>query len=236
MPSSPLSGRSSCRVTRVVRHLICQHRIEVEIWPGKAEVFFRDEQDVDPVNTHVRFDAAVYNGSTSRVQWAVEDLVGGPGAGSIDSTGLYVAPPKGLFPYSVTDTVIATSVEDPLRKAVAFVTIIGNGPAPLLPRIEISPKQVYLYYPQGHDNAYIDPSHTMQLFRAFPQASASLSVEWLVGGVLQGGAGLDPWFLYQMTGTGATKMTTVTVRLQSNPAVQDEAKVIQINYSWPGLV
>lgn len=234
MRVSPFSGRSSCQTTRVVRHLVCQHQIEVEIWPGKAEVYFRDEQDVDPVNTYVRFDAVVYNGSTSRVDWAVEDVGGGPGAGSIDSTGLYIAPPKGLFPYSVTDMVIATSIENPLRKAVAFVTVIGNGPAPH--RMAISPKQVYLYYPDGHDNAYIDVSNTMQLFRAFPQQGASPAVQWLVDGVIQGGAGPDPWFRYQVAGAGPTKMVTVTARLQSNPAVQDEARVIQINYSWPGLL
>jgi hypothetical protein len=211
--------------------------MEVEVWPAQAEVYFRDERYVDPINTQVRFDAAVYNGSTSQVHWDVQSLSGNPGAGSIDPTGLYIAPTKSLFPYSVTDIVIATSVEDPLRKAVAFVTVIGNGPTPApQPRIEIAPKQVYLYYPQGYDNAYIDPSNTMQLFRAFPLDTVSASVQWLVAGVVQGGAGPDPWFLYQVTGSGSTKMTTITARLLGDVGVQDEARVIHINYSWPGLV
>jgi hypothetical protein len=240
MPHPPASRRSCRLTTRVVRHLVCQHRIEVEVWPGKAEVYFRNEQDVDPVNTYVRFDATVYNGATSRVHWTIESVAGGPGAGTIDSAGLYVAPLApltGAFPQSVTDIVVATSMEDPLRKAVAFVTVIGHGPAPLpTPRIEIAPKCISLYYPNGADNAYIDSSNTMQMFRAFPQYSDSPAVEWLVDGVVQGAVGTDPWFLYRLAGSGVTKTTTVTARLQSKPEVKDDAKVIQINYSWPGLV
>lgn len=133
--------------------------------------------------------------------------------------------------------VIATSVEDPLRKAVAFVTVIGQGPTPSPPScIEISPKLSTLYYPAGQDNAYMDLSNTMQLFRAFPRHSESLAVEWLVDGVVQAGAGPDPWFLYRVQGTGSTKTTTVTARLKTLPLVQDVAKIIQLNYSWPGLV
>lgn len=237
MHSSSYGRRHYCGNTKVVSHLICQHRIEVELWPAKAEVYFRDEQDVDPVNTYVRFEAAVFNGSTSRVEWTVERVGAGPAAGSIDSTGLYVAPSKGPFPYSLTDMVVATSVEDPLRKAVAFVTVIGHGPAPPPPaHIEIAPKQQYLYYPEGQDNAYVDLSNTMQMFRAFPRHSDSSAVEWLVDGVLQVGAGPDPWFLYRLTGTGPVKTTTVTARLKNHPLVEDAAKVIQLNYSWPGLV
>ncbi len=232
--------RSWGRTTQVVRHLVCQHRIEVEVWPVKAEVYFRNEQDVDPVNTYERFDATVYNGATSLVSWAVESVTGGPGAGTIDSTGLYMAPQApltGAFPQSVTDVVVATSTEDPLRKAVAFVTVIGHGPAsPPAPRIEIAPKQLYLYYPNGADNAYIDSSNTMQMFRAFPQHTDSFAVEWLVDGVVQATAGTDPWFLYRVTGSGVTKTTTVTARLKNDAGVKDDAKVIQINYSWPGLV
>ncbi|MBS0172102.1 MAG: hypothetical protein JSR62_17285 [Nitrospira sp.] len=237
MYSSRDGGTHCCKNTKVVRHLVCQHRIEVELWPAKAEVYFCDEHDVDPVNTYVRFEAAVFNGSTSRVEWTVERAGGGPAAGSIDSTGLYVAPPKGLLPYSLTDMVVATSAEDPLRKAVAFVTVIGHGPAPLPPaQIEIAPKQIYLYYPEGQDNAYMDLSNTMQMFRAFPRHSDSLAVEWLVDGMVQAGAGPDPWFLYRLIGTGSIKTTTVTARLKNHPLVEDAAKVIQLNYSWPGLV
>lgn len=237
MHSSSHGGPRCGSRMRLVRHLVCQHRIEVELWPATAEVYFRDEHAVDPVNTYVRFEAAVLNGSTSRVEWAVERAGGGPAAGSIDATGLYVAPLKGGFPYSVTDIVIATSAEDPLRKAVAFVTVIGHGPTPPLPaQIEIAPKTIALYYPSGADNAYIDPSNTMQMFRAFPRHSSSPEVEWLVDGVVQGAAGTDPWFLYRLTGAGSFKTTTVTARLKHKTDVKDDAKVMQLNYSWPGLV
>ena len=83
MHSSSYGRRHYCGNTKVVSHLICQHRIEVELWPAKAEVYFRDEQDVDPVNTCIRFEAAVFNGSTSRVEWTVERVGAGPTAGSI---------------------------------------------------------------------------------------------------------------------------------------------------------
>lgn len=220
----------------VVHDIVCQHQLEVEVWPANAEVYFRDERHVDPVNTQVRFQASVYNGSTNKVNWDVQDIAGNPGAGSIDATGLYVAPPKGSFPHGLTDIVIATAAESPFRKAYAFVTLIGEGPEPPpLPMIELFPKQVYLYYPQGHDNAYIDSSNTEQMFRASVRHSDS-SVQWLVDGVVQPGAGSDPWFLYQVTGTGSHKVVTISTRLSAQPTIVDEAKVIQINYDWPGLV
>ena len=217
--------------------VVCQHQIEVEVWPANAEVYFRDERYADPVNTQVRFHASVYNGMSSKVNWAVQDSAGNPGAGSIDPTGLYLAPPKGSLSHGTTDIIIATAAESPFRKAYAFVTLMGNGPEPLLqPILEIFPKQAYLYYPQGHDNAYIDQSNTQQLFRATIRHSSGTAVQWLVDSVVQSGAGTVPWFLYQLTGSGASKVVTISARLQTQPAILDEAKAIHLNYSWPGLV
>jgi hypothetical protein len=127
-------------------------------------------------------------------------------------------------------------VEDPLRKAFAFVTLIGRGPLPPpVPRLEIAPKQISLYYPEDYDNAYIDSSNTRQLFRAFLRDSPPQPVEWLLDGVVQA-TGPDPWYLYTVTGSGDVLMRTIKVRLQSDHAIADDAKVIQINYSWPGLL
>ena len=224
-------------VQHVVHDFICQHQIEVEIWPARAEVYFRDERFVDPVNTKIRFQSAVYNSQSSKVHWDVQNLSGNPGAGTIDSTGLYLAPPKGTLSHGTTEIIIATAAESPFRKAYAFVTLVGDGPEPLAqPTIEIFPKQVSLYYPQGHDNAYIDESNTRQLFRATARPDSGAGVEWLVDSVVQGGTGQAPWFLYQVSGSGNTKVTTVSVRLQGNPTIVDEAKVIHINYEWPGLL
>ena len=224
-------------IYHVIHDVVCQHQTEVEVWPARAEVYFLDERFVDPVNTKVRFQAAVYNSLSSKVHWEVQDLSGHPGAGTIDSTGLYLAPPKGTLAHGTTEIIIATSAESPFRKAYAFVTLIGDGPEPLpQPTIEIFPKQVSLYYPQGHDNAYIDESNTRQLFRAIARPDSEAGVEWLVDAIVQGGTGLKSWFLYQVSGSGNMKVTTVSVRLQGSPTIIDEAKVIQMNYEWPGLV
>jgi len=56
------------------------------------------------------------------------DLQGGPGAGTIDAAGLYLAPDKGSLPFGLTDIVVATSTDDPFRKAFARVAIVGWDP------------------------------------------------------------------------------------------------------------
>ena len=113
---------------------------------------------------------------------------GGPGAGSIDSTGLYTAPDFSAGLDGHTDVVVATLVEDPLRKAFAWVTLVGRGPWPVpVPTIQVTPKLANLYYPSGHDNEYIDPSNTWQLFRARIRDSDETQVDWRVDGALQSG-------------------------------------------------
>jgi len=225
---------------RVIHHnIICQHQIEIEVWPSEAEIYFRDERNVNPINTQVRFDAVVYNAPSSNVLWAVQSIIGGPGAGSIDPTGLYNAPPKGSLPHGLTDIVIATAADDPLRKAFAKVTLVGFGPEPPPePRIDIFPKQVYLYYPSGYHNSYIDASNTMQMFRTIIHKSTSTEVEWFrdtgSGYGLVGGP--EPWYLYRVFGSGTTgTVVKIKARLKNNPGVEDEARVIQINYWWPGI-
>ena len=49
-----------------------------------------------------------------------------------DPTGLYRAPDKGTLPTGTTDVVVATARADPLRKAFAWVTLVGLGIGGLL--------------------------------------------------------------------------------------------------------
>lgn len=234
-----LPHKKSCHMPTVVHNIVCQHQIEIAVWPSEAEVYFRDERYTDPINTQVRFDAVVYNAPTSNVQWVVRNMIGGTGAGSIDPTGLYTAPPKGYLPSALTDIIIATATDDPLRKAFAKVTLIGVGPEPVPePKIEVFPQQIYLYYPSGHHNNHIDPSNTMQMFHTIIRNSASNVVNWYrdTGSGYFPVGGSNPWHLYKVSGTGGNGTEVkIKAELQGSPGVKDEARVIQINYSWPGI-
>jgi hypothetical protein len=221
-------------VTHVTHHVVLRHRVEVEIYPPRVELAFRDEKWVNPITTQARFEALVYN-STAGVAWEVLSPSGGPGAGSIDQQGLYRAPLKGSLASAHTDLVAATAVEDLLRKAFAWVTVLGEGPEPApIPAIEIWPKRVSLYYRQGSHNAYIDESNKQQLFSASPRFAGATGIDWLVNGVVQA-SGSAPVFLYQAPAAGATAQVTVRARLSSHPTVHDDAKVSLLNYFWPGL-
>jgi len=212
-------------------HVECCHQIEIDVWPADAAVYFLDERYVDPISTQVRFDVALYNASTPRAVWSVQNLTGGIGAGSIDETGLYTAPSKGTLANGHSEVVVATSMDDPTRRAYALVTLVGEGPLPPPPAtIEILPREVRLYRPDGVDNPFIDHSNTMQLFRSTIHHSAS-PTEWLVDGVPQ--AGTSPWFIYRATGAGPEKTVRITARLQSAHAVSAEAVVTVLNYDWP---
>jgi hypothetical protein len=219
----------------VVHHVTRRHRAEVEVWPPRVELTFRDERSANPANTRVRFEATVLNACNTTVRWDVLDPAGGPGAGSIDGTGLYSAPPYSSGLDGHTDVVVATLVEDPLRTAYAWVTLVGQGPRPApVPRIELRPKTAFLYYPSGHDNAFIDASNTMQFFRARIRDSATTTVEWRVDGIVQAGESGE-LFLYRVLGAGVPKKVRIEARLAGVAGVADQAQVMQINYDWPGL-
>ena len=87
-------GRHRGVVTDVYHHIVCRHQVEIEVWPPRAEVHFRDDWTANVATTQVRFEAQVYN-STQGYVWDVRDINGGPGQGTIDASGLYRAPPKG---------------------------------------------------------------------------------------------------------------------------------------------
>jgi hypothetical protein len=196
---------------------------------------FSDERSANPADTRIRFEATVVNACSTEVEWNVLDPEGGPGAGSIDSTGLYSAPRYADGLDGHTDVVTATLVEDPLRRAYAWVTLVGLGPWPVPPvTIDLRPKTSTIYYPSGHDNAFIDPSNTMQFFRARIRDSLPQPLEWRVDGLVQAGETQET-FLYRLFGSGATKEVTIEVRVPGAPGATDTAKVMQINYDWPGL-
>jgi hypothetical protein len=213
-------------VTDVYHHLECRHQVEIEVSPARAELNFSDEWTANPISTQTRFEAIVYNSSQGHL-WEVRAVDGGPGLGTIDASGVYRSPPKGALPNGFTEIVVATSREDRLRKAYAWVTLVGVGAMPAaVPTIEIWPKRVTLYYRQGADNNYIDDCNKMRQFEA------TYAVEWLVNGALQ--PSIAQTFLYQAPNNGGTAVVTVRARLQAQPAIFDDAKVLQLNYSWPG--
>jgi len=218
------------------RHIVCQHRVEVMVAPAVAEVCFQDERFAHPVNTSVQFQAFVYNAPTNRVTWTVKNLSGGPGAGTIDAGGLYVAPLKGFLPFGLTDVVVATSVDDQFRRAFAHVAVVGRGPEPKpAARIEVFPNRVHLYHPTGPHNEYIDLSNTMQLFRVIAKDADPALVQWRINDVdpvLANG----PEFLWQAPGAGGVQTVKVTARIPGSPPVTDFATVTVLNYSWPGIL
>jgi hypothetical protein len=228
------AGRSES-VTDVYHHMECRHQVEIEVWPPRAEIHFGDDWTANPIDTQTRFEALVYNSDQGHL-WEVRHPDGSPGLGQIDAGGVYRAPPKGVLPNGYTEIVVATAREDRLRKAYAWVTLVGVGPQPVaMPTVQIWPKRANLYYRQGANNSYIDLCNKVRQFGATPRNSAS-TVKWRVsvgaGPLLPAGAGLS--FLYQAPDFGNTEIVTVRVELDTNNAIFDEAKVLLLNYTWPG--
>jgi hypothetical protein len=207
------------------------------VWPAAAEVVFRDERYADPVNAQARFDAAVFNAPDCRVTWDVRSLDGGPGAGQIDATGLYTAPDRGSLASGHTEIIVATAHADRFRRAFAHVTLVGHGPLPApVPTILIQPQRVNLYYRAGGDSAWMDPSNQRQVFRAIVQHSTA-TLNWYVGGnaLPEPEHGRQFHFLPAAT-SGADTVVAIRAELATDPTVRDEAKVVLVNYSWPGIV
>ncbi len=218
---------------RLVRERACRPQAEVQVSPSAAELYFADERWIDPINTQFRFEATVFN-SDRGVTWQVVAPDGSPGAGTIDVTGLYSAPPKGTLASGITDVVVATCRADPLRKAFAWVTVLGLGPLPLpAPRIDIWPPSATVYYQGGEDNQYISDSNKVRLFRAELFNVSGAGVIWSVDGAVQ--PGNDPWFLYSAPASGGTALATVTAQSQAAPAATIQARIVLVNYFWPGL-
>ena len=69
-------GRHRGVVTDVYHHIVCRHQVEIEVWPPRAEIHFRDDWTANVATTQVRFEAQVYN-STQGYVWDVRDINGG---------------------------------------------------------------------------------------------------------------------------------------------------------------
>ena len=227
LPHRPV-GKSPSRVTDVYHSVTCRHQVEIEVWPPRAEVRFANDATANPADMHLRFEATIYN-SDQGVLWEVRDPAGNPGKGSIDAAGLYRAPPKGAIPNGTTDIVIATAREDRMRRAYAWVTLVGVGPAQAL--VEIRPKHATLYYRTGANNNFMDDSNKMRQFDAVVRNGSGV-IEWLVNNAL---SGTGTWFLYQTPNNGGSSTITIRARLQADHSVFDDSKVHLLNYSWPGL-
>ncbi len=226
-------GAACASVKQTVR---CEHQVEIELWPPNAEAYFANERYADPATAQVRFDATVYNAPTSRIRWDVRDASGNLGKGTIDNTGVYHAPPKTAgMDSGMTEIVCATAVDDPLRKAFAYVTIVGRGPAPApIPTILILPKTTEVFYPgTEYHNEYMDPSKTVQRFEAIITKTTDRQVIWKFNTVEQVGHTL-PWINYRAIGPGGTAFVKVTATLKNHPSVHDEAELVVTNYVWPG--
>jgi hypothetical protein len=129
----------------------------------------------------------------------------------------------------MTEIIVATSREDRMRRAYAWVTLVGDGRATAT--VEIRPKHATLYYKQGANNDFMDDSNKMRQFDARVRDGAG-GIEWLVNNA---SSGTGPWFLYQTPNNGGTATVTIQARLQADHSIFDEAKVQLFNYSWPGL-
>ena len=107
--SQAISTPSVSASVTVLPHVV------VSVQPGSATIASKGE---------MRFDAAVTGTSNQQVIWSVTGIgCANPGVcGSIDSTGLYTAPPS-----PVLIEVVATSSEDITQSGTAFVTI-NNSP------------------------------------------------------------------------------------------------------------
>lgn len=232
------TSQHSCHVHR---HVECRHQIEIEVWPATAEVYFSNERYADPAITQVRFDAVVYNSPSARVQWEVRSLDGSAGKGTIDTAGVYHAPPKVAGMTSgITEIICATAVDDPFRKAFAYVTVVGHGPAPApVPTIEIRPKTASIYFPQNINgsvhNEFMDPSKKRQRFEAIITNTDNNEVTWKFNGSEQTGH-THPWIVYKASGSGSTSVVTISASLKKDPSISDTAKLVLENYAWPGKV
>jgi hypothetical protein len=222
-PAGPVT-----RVTDVYHRITWRHQVEIEVQPPRAQVHFADGSTANPADTQTRFAAIVYN-SDQGCLWEVRDPAGNPGIGSIDASGLYRAPAKGLLAHGTSEIIVATSREDRMRRAYAWVTLVGDGPAKAI--VEIRPKHATLYYKQGANNDFMDNSNKMRQFDATVRNGTG-GIEWLVNNA---SSGTGPWLLYQTPINGGTTTVTIRAQLQADNSIFDEAKVQLLNYSWPGL-
>jgi hypothetical protein len=230
------------QVKRRFHRLECRHRIEVEVYPNTGQVYFADERSVDSACTQFRFQATVFNSKTAEVHWSVESINGGPGAGTIDARGLYLAPKKNGHSFPFTEIIVARSAEDPDRKAMATITVAGKGPLDPPPAvIRLSPRRCTIYRegvaPQNRcNNEYIDKGNYCRTFcaRLFNRASA---IRWRVDNVIQVLPSYGDTTIFTYYANSSTTVGTHRVRAEliDDTNVYDEAEVVVTDYGWGGL-
>jgi hypothetical protein len=93
---------------------------------------------------------------------------------------------------------------------------------------------VYLYYPTGYDNSYIDASNTMQLFRAMVHHADPALVEWKVPTLP---VSTGPEYLYTAPTLGGQQTLRIDASIPgTTPLAADWAMVTLLDYSWPGIM
>jgi hypothetical protein len=93
---------------------------------------------------------------------------------------------------------------------------------------------VYLYYPTGYDNPYIDASNTMQLFRAMVHHADPALVQWSVPTLP---VSTGPEYLYTAPTLGGPQTLRIDAQIPgTTPLAADWAIVTLLDYSWPGIM
>lgn len=118
----------------------------------------------------MQFSATVANATNSAVTWSVDGLAGGSVAnGTISSAGTYAAPQ--ILPAS-SETIAATSVNDPTKSASASITVLSDV------AVSVSPA-----------SATIQAAGTQQFSATVSSAGRpSTLVTWFVNGIAGGNA------------------------------------------------
>jgi len=159
-----------------------------------------------------QFTATVINGGSQTVNWSAS-------MGTIDSTGLYVAPTSVATP--TTASVTATSVSNPSASGSATVTLTGPTVT-----VSVSPVTAALFANEAGNNWPV--SATQQQFSATVTNGTSQTVTWAVTGGSANGT-IDSTGLYSApanvpnpaavivtaTSTLTTSPGTATVAIQS---------------------
>jgi hypothetical protein len=237
----PTDVHNCCSGLFPVCDTVCRHQIAIEIWPQRGTVYFNDEAFTGTVDRYKQFEAVLYNAPTRALKWEVLALDGGPGRGSIDGQGLYTAPSKGFLVSGHTELIAVSSVDDPVCRAYALVTIIGNGPqCPPAPEILISPHGGTLYYftdsvSDSFHNSYIDYAKKSRVFRAQVWNAEPDDVVWLVDNAVPPYNHTGPHFWYRGVTNGSNDTVVIKAYLSGNPAVADTVMMRLLNYRWPPL-
>ncbi len=185
-----------------------QSDVAVSVSPAAAAVELGAQQ---------QFTAAV-SGSGSpntAVTWAVNGVAGGDATlGSVDATGLYIAP--SILPLVAAVSVTATSVADPAKGSAASATVTSNL------RVSVSG-------PANVDNGAV-AQFTATVLPA-PMSNPSLGVAWSVNAIAGGDATfgtIDSAGLYTAPLHSAPPTVTIAAASLADPAKSD-SMVVAIN-------